>query len=38
MEKPKHERGKTSRPGFLGQALTTARRVIARRGYVVSVK
>jgi hypothetical protein len=32
MEKPKHERGKTSRRGFLGQALTTAGTVIARRG------
>ncbi|WP_413171416.1 2Fe-2S iron-sulfur cluster-binding protein [Anabaena azotica] len=29
MEQPKHERGKTSRRGFLGQALTTAGTVIA---------
>jgi xanthine dehydrogenase YagT iron-sulfur-binding subunit len=29
MEKPQHERGKTSRRGFLGQALTTAGTVIA---------
>jgi hypothetical protein len=38
MEKPKNERGKTSRYGFSGQALTTAGTVIARRGYVVWVK
>lgn len=29
MEKPQHERGKTSRRGFLGKALTTAGTVIA---------